>query len=302
MAELDTAVEAIRREMIARGETPARMPQVAPLSVPAVIERLNHVQAIIRDVMRKDVHFMQLPGTAKQTLTKEGSEILLATFQIAVDPLVEDLSTEDVVRYRVRCLGIHTASGTVVGFGLGACSSNEDKYKWRAPVCQEEYDETPETRRRTKWFKGKDRPFKAPQIRTNPEEVANTILKMAKKRAQIDLTLTCLAASDAFRVPAPPKNGGGAVGQHPKMGSAAPGASNAVSQEPSKPAGTGAEAKSSDAPRPATSSQLGLIAKKLDQSGISETYYLATFEIGRPEELPFEEVDAVLKWIQANSP
>jgi hypothetical protein len=294
MAEFDDAVESIRREMIARGETPAQMPSSAPLSVPAVIERLNHVQSIIRDVMRRDVHFMQIPGTSKQTLTKEGSEILLSTFQIAVDPEVEDLSTEDVVRYRVRCRGIHTASGTVVGFGLGACSSNEDKYKWRAPVCQEEYDETPETRRRTKWFKGKDRPYKAPQIRTNPEEVANTILKMAKKRAQIDLTLTCLAASDAFRMAPPPKNGAPASTSNPSAARTTP--------EPSKSAGTDSAAKSSDAPRPATSSQLGLIAKKLDQAGISETYYLATFEIGRPEELTFEKVDEALKWIQANSP
>lgn len=291
MAEFDAAVDSIRREMIARGETPAQMPSALPLSVPAVIERLNHVQSIIRDVMRKDVHFMQIPGTSKQTLTKEGSEILLSTFQIAVDPEVEDLSTEDVVRYRVRCRGIHTASGIVVGFGLGACSSNEDKYKWRAPVCQEEFDETPETRRRQKWFKGRDKPFKAPQVRTNPEEVANTILKMAKKRAQIDLTLTCLAASDAFRMAPPPKNG------TPPAAT-----SQRAAAEPTKTAGTDSGAKSSDVPRPATTSQLGLIAKKLDQAGISETYYLATFEIGRMEELPFEKVDAALKWIQDNSP
>jgi hypothetical protein len=36
------------------------------------------------------------------------------------------------------------------------------------------------------------------QIRTEPADVANTVLKMAKKRAQIDLTLTATAASDIF--------------------------------------------------------------------------------------------------------
>ena len=36
------------------------------------------------------------------------------------------------------------------------------------------------------------------QVRTNPADIANTVLKMAKKRAQIDLTLTATAASDCF--------------------------------------------------------------------------------------------------------
>jgi hypothetical protein len=36
------------------------------------------------------------------------------------------------------------------------------------------------------------------QVRTEPADVANTVLKMAKKRAQIDLTLTATAASDIF--------------------------------------------------------------------------------------------------------
>jgi hypothetical protein len=91
-------------------------------------------------------------------------------------------------------------TGNLMGVGVGEASSNEEKYKWRKPVCNEEYDETPEDRRREKWFHGKDgKPnYKAKQIRTNPSDVANTILKMAKKRAQIDMTLTATAASDVF--------------------------------------------------------------------------------------------------------
>jgi hypothetical protein len=37
-----------------------------------------------------------------------------------------------------------------------------------------------------------------PQIRVNPSEMANTILKMAKKRSLIDAVLTSTAASDCF--------------------------------------------------------------------------------------------------------
>jgi hypothetical protein len=36
------------------------------------------------------------------------------------------------------------------------------------------------------------------EVRVDPADVANTVLKMAKKRAQIDMTLTATAASDIF--------------------------------------------------------------------------------------------------------
>jgi hypothetical protein len=57
----------------------------------------------------------------------------------------------------------------------------------------------PEDRRREKWVKpyGKD-PFKAKQVRTNPADVANTILKMADKRAYVAMSLLATAASDIF--------------------------------------------------------------------------------------------------------
>src|SRR5690606_20296729 len=45
---------------------------------------------------------------------------------------------------------------------------------------------------------GSNGAFAVKQVRTDPADVANTVLKMAKKRAQIDMTLTALAASDIF--------------------------------------------------------------------------------------------------------
>lgn len=298
--EFDRAISSERQMIVARGEELRPLATSQPLQVKDLTDRMLHVQAVIKSVMRKDVHYGVIPGTKKRSLLKEGSEILLATFHIAVDPEVEDLSTADVVRYRVRCVGRHIGTGNVVGFGLGACSSNEDKYKWRRPVCDEEFEETDPARRREKWFNGNPKPFKGKQVRTNPEEVANTILKMAKKRAQIDLTLTALAASDAFsegallpRDPPPATNGQG-------QGRGAPGPSASATQNvpTSRPdPGPTREKPGESPPRPATTSQLGLISKKLDQAGISETYYMATFEIGRMEELPFDKVDAALKWI-----
>ncbi|KKK45822.1 hypothetical protein LCGC14_3164830, partial [marine sediment metagenome] len=136
----------------------------------------------------------------KKTLLKPGAEKLLSTFKIANDPEVEDLSGEDEIRYRVKCRLTSMETGRFLGTGIGECSSEEEKYKWKKAVCNEEWEETDPSRRREKWFKGygNNKPYQVKQIRTNPADVANTVLKMGKKRSLIDGTLTVTAASDIF--------------------------------------------------------------------------------------------------------
>jgi hypothetical protein len=94
--------------------------------------------------------------------------------------------------------GININSGNLIGVGIGECSSNEEKYKWRKPVCEQEWEESAVDRRREAWKRDYGTIKKIKQVRMNPADIANTILKMAKKRALIDLTLTATAASDAF--------------------------------------------------------------------------------------------------------
>lgn len=151
-------------------------------------------------VMRKDHDYGVIPGTGKPSLYKPGSEKILSMFNLAAQPQVEDLSTPDCIRYRVTITVVHAPTQGVVGYGVGEASSAESKYQWRAAVCDEEWDDTPEDRRRMKWKKGyQNGPATAiRQIRADMEDVANTVLKMAKKRAQIDAVLTTTAASDVF--------------------------------------------------------------------------------------------------------
>lgn len=168
--------------------------------------QVNIVQDVMKSVMKENTHYGIIPGTDKPTLYKAGSEVLLTTFKVSVKPIVEDLSTHDEARFRVYTEGTYRGDGTHVGTGIGECSSSEEKYKWRKAVCDEEYNETPEDRRREKWCKGKwnkatkkyDPSYKVKQVRTEIADVSNTVLKMAKKRSQIDLTLTSTAASDIF--------------------------------------------------------------------------------------------------------
>jgi hypothetical protein len=155
---------------------------------------VNLIQEVIKSVFKEGTHFGIIPGCKQKSLYKAGAEKILATFRIAVDPEVEDLSTPDEVRYRVRVKGF-TPDGRLVGVGIGECSSSEEKYAWRAAVSDAEFKATDELRRRVKYYKNGGT---VNQVRTNPADVANTVLKMSKKRGQNDLCLTATAASDVF--------------------------------------------------------------------------------------------------------
>lgn len=171
--------------------------QQYPLTAMAVVARVRLIQEVMANVMKKDVHYGTIPGTPKPTLYKPGAEQLLVTFRIApAEPKVEDLSTSDSIRYRVTRSGI--SNGVPVAAGVGEASSDEEKYKWRKPTCEQEFEATPEDRRRKAWKRGKDGPYELKQVRTNPADVANTILKMADKRAFVAMALLATAASDCF--------------------------------------------------------------------------------------------------------
>ncbi|MBX3704017.1 MAG: hypothetical protein KF822_09605 [Steroidobacteraceae bacterium] len=169
------------------------------MSVAEVTQNVIAVQEIMRAVMKPEVHYGVIPGTDKPALYKPGAELLCMTFRIADDYQVDDLSRDGVIRYRVMCIGRHQATGMVLGQGIGECSTDEEKYRWRKAVCQEEWDETPPTLRRKKYARGKNRThYVIDQIRTEPADLANTALKMAAKRAKIAMVLNVTAASDMF--------------------------------------------------------------------------------------------------------
>lgn len=163
-----------------------------------LIEQRCVIVDVMEKAMRKDVDYGIVPGTPKPSLYKPGSEKILSIFHLGSKPRVEDLSTPDTLRYRVHCEIFHQPTGAYLGEGVGEASSAESKYQWRAAVCQQEWDETPADRRRRKWKNGKQGPYSIDQVRADMDDVGNTVLKMAKKRAQIDAVLTVTAASDIF--------------------------------------------------------------------------------------------------------
>jgi len=157
--------------------------------------RINKIQELIADVLVEDVHYGIIPGTRKRTLYKAGAEYLMLLFGLHLtDVEAEDISGKDEVRYRVTTR-LRDARGFIIATGVGECSSSEEKYAWRAAVCDEEWEDYPEHRRRKKWKQSGDC---IKQVSTTPADQANTVLKMAKKRSMIDVVLTGTAASDCF--------------------------------------------------------------------------------------------------------
>ncbi len=170
-----------------------------PLSAEQMRQQVKAIQRLMKAVMRDGEHYGCLPGSRKPSLWKAGAEKLCVAFHIAPSFVIEDLSTPEQCRYRVRCVGTHQLTGIILGEGLGACSSMEQRYKWRRAADQE-FDRVPEERRRVKY--GYDREteswYELKQVRSEPEDLENSILKMACKRAHVAMTLNVTAASDIF--------------------------------------------------------------------------------------------------------
>lgn len=199
-------------------QTPAQLPAAQIRETVATIKaRVQMVQHVMRDVMKKDVHYGTIPGTPKPTLYKPGAEIIALAFQFAPRYLVDDLSTTESVHYRLTCELYSRETGAFIGSGQGECSSDEEKYKWRKAVCDAEFDATPEDRRRQKFYKNGGT---APQVRIEPADIANTVLKMGEKRAFIDAIRTTTGCSDMFGqdledLPAEVREGMGGNGETP---------------------------------------------------------------------------------------
>lgn len=172
-----------------------------PATIAEMKSQIKLIQECLRSLMVKETHYGQVPGCGdKPVLLKPGAELILALFHIAADPKIEEFSDGFDTRFRIVSSGIHTPSGKIIGFGVGEASTSEKKYKWRAAVCHEEWEDTPEERRQIAYVRNykTKQVERIEQVRQNPADIINTVLKMARKRSIVDLCLSTTACSDIF--------------------------------------------------------------------------------------------------------
>ncbi len=195
--------------------------QLNEMSVSSIVERKRKLVQVMESVMKENEHYGKIPGTNKPTLLKAGAEVLATVFGLA--PTFKITRTDfpgGHREYEITCTLTHIPTGATLGEGVGSCSTMESKYRWRKSFANRACPECGNTsallrsKEKPEWFcwRKKDGcgatfPLDDSRITSqasgeskveNPDiaDTYNTVLKMAKKRAQVDATLTAVGASD----------------------------------------------------------------------------------------------------------
>ena len=192
---------------------------LAPMSSDDVLRQVRLIQEVMGKAMKEGEHYGVIPGTDKPSLLKSGAEKLSLTFRLRPTFGLERLDLAGEHREYVVTCNLFNRAGGHEGLGIGSCSTMESKYRWRqakrqCPNCGAEAIIRGKAEYGGNWLCWKKQngcgakfAATAPEIVAqvadrieNPDlaDTFNTVLKMAKKRALVDATLTATAASNLF--------------------------------------------------------------------------------------------------------
>lgn len=192
------------------------------LSVKDILDQKALIQDAMKAAMQDGQHYGKIPGCGdKPTLLQPGAQTILLLFRLNPDYEITQTDMGGNHReYSVKCR-LTSAAGVFVGAGVGSCCTMEAKYRYR--VAPKTITDRPVPGKY--WELRKSDPIAAQALiggkgfstkkddngnwmiaegssekieHDNPPDFYNTCLKMAKKRALVDATLTRTAASDIF--------------------------------------------------------------------------------------------------------
>lgn len=209
-----------RAENFQEGSIPATAPAASTdvypdFAVPLeeVEKRSRRLQQFVREQLTDGEDYGIIPGSNKPTLFKPGAEKLNAVFGFAplaqVTNRVEDWN-KGFVSYEVKVSLLNKRTGLIEAEGLGICNSRERRY-----------------------------------AKQDAAGIANTVLKMARKRALVDATLSATQASGHFTQEAedvddPALRGPALRAEQPQNGTSTPEKAWQESRQPSYTATTAA--------------------------------------------------------------
>jgi hypothetical protein len=291
--------------------------EMAPLTAQEIKSQVQLIQEVMQAVMQEGYHYGVIPGTEKPTLLKPGAEKLTTTFRLA--PLIHVEARElgnGHREYQVRCTLVHIPTARVYGEGVGSCSTLESRYRYRnadrtCPYCGRSTIIKGKAEYGGGWlcfqrkggcgakFADQDTSIVSQAAgRVENADLAdtyNTVLKMAKKRALVDATLTATAASDIFTQDledyTPPE-----VAEAVRTGMVPPQPSIASAVRNTQPS-TGTVNN-----RAITKGQLEIVLLSQRRSKISEAefkrYVAETYHVTELKELKQKDVNALLEWLE----
>ncbi|KIL80704.1 hypothetical protein [Bacillus badius] len=133
-------------------------------AVQNTLAKINQFQLVVQNTLKANHDYGIIPGTSKPTLLKPGAEKIQMLFGVTSEyEVVERIQDYDKGFFAFTvCCRIYKNEMKITE-GVGHCNTREKKY-----------------------------------VKQDPYSMANTCLKMAKKRAQIDATLTIASLSELF--------------------------------------------------------------------------------------------------------
>lgn len=295
--------------------------ETGPLSAQEVKTQVCLIQEVMQMVMQEGYHYGVIPGTEKPTLLKPGAEKLTATFRLAPLLHVETRELGNGHReYQVRCTLVHIPTARVYGEGVGLCSTLESRYRYRnaeriCPHCGRGTIIKGRAEYGGGWlcfqrkggcgakFSDQD-PAIVSQAAGRVEnadlaDTYNTVLKMAKKRALVDATLTATAASDIFTQDledyTPSELGEvtkGAAAQSSTISTTSPSVGGRQAQ-PTPSNGNN---------RAITKGQLEILLLSQRRSKVSDAefkhYLNTTCQVSEIKEIKQKDLNAILEWME----
>lgn len=206
---------------VALAESRPTLPAMTRQNPAALAVRLTDMQENRRltrqffaSVMEEGTDYGVIPGTDKPTLFKPGAEGLCELYGFA--PTYQIDETKDLntgfLRVVVTCTLVQRGTGEVVAQGLGECNTREARYfyRWMPDWEMKKYPELWNVRENFKKEEFEFTPKKGPnagrktkatKYRIENDDLFtlwNTVLKMAKKRAHVDATLSATRSSGLF--------------------------------------------------------------------------------------------------------
>jgi len=167
--------------------------------VVATMNKINQFQAIIQNSLKDGRDFGKIPGAGdKPSLFKPGAEKINMLFGLCPNYVYLDRNVDferGFFSYEIRCT--LEKNGVPVSQGVGSCNSHEIKYRY-INVDEAKLSEYGIPAESAVKFTNKYGQTKYKIEAPDPADKANTILKMAKKRAYVDATLQVASLSDLF--------------------------------------------------------------------------------------------------------
>jgi hypothetical protein len=171
--------------------------------VQSTMQKIAQFQAVVQSTLKVKHDYGVIPGTEKPTLLKPGAEKILMlmglTSEYDVTEKVQDYDA-GFFAFTVKCT---IYRGTMkITEGLGHANTKESRYtnRWvTAKKVPPGIDQsTLKTRQKESRFKPGETYTEYLVENSDGYTLANTVLKMAKKRAQVDAALTVASLSEIF--------------------------------------------------------------------------------------------------------